>query len=202
MDVLLPTGSAHLARWEARPFHDTVALGPAPGDKRDVYTRRIGLEQQGPPAADGPFRRAADAILAYRVFPPTVIAGLLRHTPVQPGDTVGIRYRGLGLVHLFFAARVVAIFDGPSDGPSEGPGEGHSGTWRAGFTYRTLRGHPELGEETFAVTKRATGEVEVSLTAWSRPGTWLARLFPFVVRFLQVRGSRAALAHLEALARA
>jgi uncharacterized protein (UPF0548 family) len=191
MDLLLPTMAAHLARWEARPFHDTVALGPAPGDKRDVYTRRIGHEPQGPPAADGPYRRAADAILGYRIFPDSVIAGVLRRAPVHVGDTVGIRYRGLGLVHLFFAARVVAVFDGPDAGV---------GGWRAGFTYHTLRGHPELGEETFAVTRTATGEVEVSLTAWSRPGTWLARLLPFVVRFLQVRGSRAALTNLAAVA--
>ena len=90
------------------------------------------------------------------------------------------------LVRLFFAARVVDVFDAASDG-----------WWRSGFTYRTLVGHPELGEETFAVEKEvATGRVRVALRSWSRPGTWLARAFAPVVRRLQVGASERALEYL------
>jgi uncharacterized protein (UPF0548 family) len=92
---------------------------------------------------------------------------------------------------LFFAARVVDRFDGP-DG----------GLWRTGFTYRTLAGHPELGEETFSVEKDlATGRVRVALRSWSRPGTWFTRLGRPAMRRLQRFANAAALDHLEAAAR-
>lgn len=189
MDVLLPGGAADLEKWEARPFADGVALGPGPRDRRDRYVRVVGAEPPGPPADDGPFRRVADAIFAYRVFPTTVLVGELRRTPVQVGDTVGIRYRGFRAVDLFFAARVVDVFD-----------EAHADGGRAGFTYRTLAGHPELGEETFAVDKHPDGRVEVSLTSWSRAGTLLAKATPFAVRAAQVHGSEQALVNLARIA--
>ena len=76
------------------------------------------------------------------------------------------------------------------------------GTWhRAGLTYRTLVGHPELGEETFAVEKElATGRVRVALRSWSRPGTVLAKVFLPFVRRMQVSASRRSLDHLQAVA--
>jgi uncharacterized protein (UPF0548 family) len=91
---------------------------------------------------------------------------------------------------MFVASRVVEVFD---DATPIG--------WRAGFTYRTLIGHAELGEETFAVEKdRTTGEVTASLTAWSRPGHWLTRLgYPYA-RWCQKHAGRSALVHLQAIA--
>src|SRR5205807_7251921 len=78
-------------------------------------------------------------------------------------------------------------FDGPA-----------GGVWRAGFTFRTLRGHPELGEETFYVEKdAASGAVRVGLRSWSRPGLWLTRLMSPYTRWVQVRACHAALDHLE-----
>ena len=88
--------------------------------------------------------------------------------------------------------RATASFDGPA-----------GGVWRAGFTFRTLRGHPELGEETFFVEKdAATGAVRVSLRSWSRPGLWLTRLVSPYARRVQVRACHAALDHLERTAKA
>ena len=47
------------------------------------------------------------------------------------------------------------------------------GVWHTGFKYRTLTGHPELGEETFSVEKDlATGSVVAALRSWSRAGGW------------------------------
>jgi uncharacterized protein (UPF0548 family) len=179
VDILI-FGAPRLERWDGCAFHPMHAT---PRDRHDVYERDLAPE---PPGEPGPrFREIADAIRRYQIFPPTLVEGVLRR-PVEPGDTVGIHYRGLRLVRLFFAARVIAIFD-----------EAHDGWWRAGFTYRTLVGHPELGEETFAVEKElATGRMRVALRSWSRPGTWLARAFAPLVRALQVHGSRRALDHL------
>ncbi len=179
-----------LERWEQRAFWPGVDQRPGSGVRVDAYEREAPGERPGDPEPDGPHRRAAAAILAYRIFPPALVTPVLRRAPVEPGDTVGICYHLPAGIDLFFAARVVARFDGPE-----------AGLWRTGFTYRTLVGHPELGEETFAVEKdRASGAVLVSLRSWSRPGTLLARAFSPVVRALQVHASHAALGHLVAAA--
>lgn len=181
-----------LTRWEARPFWPAIAEGPSAGDARDRFRREVATEAPGPPEPHGPFRRVAEAILRYDVFPPAVIRPVLRRSPLEVGHTVGILYRAMGPVKLFFAARVVDRFDRVEGGVA-----------RAGFTYRTLIGHPELGEETFSVEKDlATGVVTVALESWSRPGTRLARLGKPLVRRLQVRANNAALDHLAGVAQA
>jgi uncharacterized protein (UPF0548 family) len=182
VDILI-AGAPRLERWDTRPFH---SMERRSRDRSDVYERWVADEPPGPPGAR--FRAIADSIRRYGIFPPSLVTGVLRR-PVEVGDTVGVHYRGLPLVTLFFAARVVDVFDGATDG-----------WWRTGFTYRTLVGHPELGEETFAVEKElATGRVRVALRSWSRPGTWLARAFSPLVRRLQVRASRRALDHLASI---
>ena len=189
MDVLLGGRGARrrLARWEARPFWPAAERGPDERCRRDRFRREVGREPPGPPQADGPFRRAAEAILRYQVFPPALIRPVLRRSPVEVGDTVGILYRAPGPVRLFFGARVIDRFDRIEGGVA-----------RAGFTYRTLVGHPELGEETFAVDKDLTsGVVSVELASWSRPGTRLARIGAPLMRRLQVRASLRALDHLR-----
>jgi uncharacterized protein (UPF0548 family) len=47
---------------------------------------------------------------------------------------------------------------------------------RAGFGYGTLPGHQERGEEAFLVERDAGGRVWFSVTAFSRPARWPARL--------------------------
>jgi hypothetical protein len=168
---------------ERLPLSPGVELGPRPGDRRDSYQRDYAREAPGPPEPDGPFRRLARAIQGYEVFPPSWVSGVLRRAPVEAGDTYGISYHFLPGIDLFFGGRVMAAFDGP---------EGD--VWRAGFTFRTLRGHPELGEETFWVEKDlASGVVRAGLRSWSRPGHWLTRLVAPLTRWVQVRACHAAL---------
>jgi hypothetical protein len=149
----------------------------------------VAVEAPGPPEASGPYRELARAILRYQIFPPRLVTGILRRMPVEPGDTVGTCYHLARGVDLFFGSRVVECFDGPA-----------GALWRTGFTYRTLVGHPVLGEETFSVEKDlATGRVEVALRSWSRPGILVARLLPPVVRLFQKHAVRAALDHLAGM---
>ncbi len=179
-------GSPQLGDWETRPFWPGVENGPGPGDRQDAYEREVGVEALGPPKPNGLHRRAAAAILRFDIFPPRLVRPVQRREPVQAGDTVGICYHQAPGVDLFFAARVIACFD-----------EEREGVWVTGFTYRTLVGHPELGEETFSVEKDLeTGLVMVALRSWSRPGTVLALLCPWWVRRQQVRASKAAVEHL------
>ena len=56
-----------------------------------------------------------------------------------------------------------------------------------GFAYGTLPGHPETGEEAFAVEHRSDDAVVLHVTAFSRPGTWYARSAGPLNRLLQDR---------------
>jgi hypothetical protein len=167
-----------------------VEKGPRPHDRRDTYEREVAIEAVGPPEPDGPFRRVATAILAFDVFPPELLTPVLRRVPLEVGDTVGICYHPLPGFAAFFGARVVARFDEPS-----------GNLWRTGFTYRTLHGHVELGEETFAVEKDlTTGRIRVKLSNWSRPGLWLTWLAGPLTRWCQVHACEGLLRHLAGIA--
>jgi uncharacterized protein (UPF0548 family) len=151
----------------------------------------IAREPPGIPQRDGPFRRAAAAILRYDVFEPSTLTPVIGRAPLEVGDTVGARYHLPLGIDLFFASRVIEVFDG-----------GDANVYRAGFTYRTLAGHPELGEETFAVEKDMdSGDITVALRSWSRPGLLATRLGWPVARRIQVSASKEALEHLEQRAR-
>lgn len=179
-----------LAHWEQRPFSADVEKGPRPQDNQDNHERVVGWEAAGMPTANGIARRVADAILRFDVFPPDMLTGVLRRTPIEVGDTVGLRYFFMPGLALFFAARVIDRFE-----------KVKNNQWRCGFTYRTLQGHPECGEEVFVVEKDlTTGRVTAALRSWSRPGLWIAALAYPVVRRLQLRAGRAALDHLERVA--
>ncbi len=190
MDILLPNQRPDPAAWENRPFSPGVLDGPRAADDRDRHALLIGVEPPGPPLTDGPFRRVARAISEYRIFPPHLVGRVVKRTPLQVGDVVGLCYRFFLGIRMFMASRVIDVFDGPT--PSG---------WRSGFTYRTLEGHVEIGEETFAVEKNAhTGEVIASLSAWSRPGHWLTRIgYPYA-RWCQVQAGKAAVRYLRKIA--
>jgi Domain of unknown function (DUF1990) len=184
MDILwrLFGQKPNLQRWEQRPVAAAVAAGPAAGDHRDAHEADVACERPGPPEVGGPHRRLAETVSAFRIFPPRLVAGVLRRTPVAVGDTVGTCFHFTWGVDLFFACRVTAVFDEAADG-----------VWRTGFTYRTLQGHPMLGEETFSVEKDlASGRVRVAVRSWSRRATFLARALAPLVRRWQVQAGRSA----------
>jgi hypothetical protein len=190
MQILFLGQGADLSAWERRGFAPTVLAGPRPGDKHDRHTAEVGVEPPGEPLPDGPFRRVAEAIAEYCIFPPRLAEHVLRRTPVQIGDTLGLRYRLLPGVGLFIASRVVDVFDGRTDR-----------IWRSGFTYRTLEGHVMIGEETFAVEKDlATGKVTASLESWSRPSHWLTRVGYWYARWCQLHAGKSAVRHLQEIA--
>lgn len=183
-------GKPRLADWLDRPFSPTVERGPRARDRRDCFECVVGVESVGEPEPDGPHRRVAEAIFGYRVFPPSLVTPHLLRSPVQVGDTVGALFHLLPGVDLFCASRVVDRFD-----------EARDGIWHSGFQYRTLAGHPELGEETFSVEKdMESGSVVAALRSWSRPGTWLTWLASPYTRHTQVRANNAAIAHLASVA--
>ncbi|AHH20373.1 hypothetical protein NONO_c55930 [Nocardia nova SH22a] len=116
------------------------------------------------------FERAGGEILGYRMQRGV---GIFQHadTPsAQPGTTLTVRL-GFAGVGITAPCRVVYVLDEPD---------------RRGFAYGTLPGHPEVGEELFAVEyDSADDAVYAVVAAFSRPGAWYVRLGGPVVRALQ-----------------
>ncbi len=195
MDWLLFGRRPDLTAWEARAFTPGVADGPRDGDNRDRHERIVAVEAPGPPAAEGPFRRLAAALFAFNIFPPRLVTGVVQREPIDVGDTIGVCYRWLPGCRLMFAARVYERFDEPFAGAA-------GDLWRAGFSYRTLDGHPMCGDETFCVEKdMITGQITAAVRSWSRPIHWMTRWGYPLARRWQLQAGRGALDHLQGIAR-
>ncbi|NUP28264.1 MAG: DUF1990 domain-containing protein [Nocardia sp.] len=125
-----------------------------PGYQHLHVRRRIG-------SGAAEFDRLGAAVLGYRIQRGL---GILRETqtPVaEPGAEVTVLL-GVGRFGLRAPCRIVYVLREPD---------------RIGFAYGTLPGHPESGEELFAVEyDRDTGTVYGVITAFSRPAAWYTRL--------------------------
>ncbi len=187
MHILLPWQEPSLADWHRRPVHDGCHQRPLHAFDDELLVD-LAQEEKGAPQPDGPFERVERSILSYRIFGPRLGTPTLASEPVEVGQTVGLRYHFLPGLSLFFASRVVAKFE------REPTPQG----FKSGFTYRTVQGHPEFGEESFLVYKDpASGRVRLHIYAWSRPGllwTWLA--LPWS-RHIQKRAGAQAVAFLS-----
>jgi uncharacterized protein (UPF0548 family) len=93
---------------------------------------------------------------------------------VSPGTTARLTVKALG-IPFKAPVRVVYVVDEPN---------------RRGFAYGTLPGHPESGEELFAVERLSDDSVWVVIRAFSRPSTWFYRLGYPVLRIVQERATR------------
>ena len=76
-------------------------------------------------------------------------------------DTVVLMRWGWGALSLKIPCRVVDVIDE---------------TQRRGFSYGTLPGHPEAGEEQFLLERLDDGRILFTITAYSRPASTLAKL--------------------------
>ncbi|WP_280235394.1 DUF1990 family protein [Nocardia cyriacigeorgica] len=116
------------------------------------------------------FDRAADAVNAYRMQRGTGIFDTASTPTAEPGTLLTVRL-GLGPLAITAPCRVVYVLDEPN---------------RRGFAYGTLPGHPESGEELFAVEyDPADHSVYGIVTAFSRGATWYTRLGGPVSRMVQ-----------------
>ena len=137
------------------------------------------------------FRRALDALHAWRMLTLGWASVAPAGAPPVPGTAVAVVVRHYGLWSLH-ACRVVYALDEEADGVR-----------RAGFAYGTLPAHGAVGEERFSVEwHRADDTVWYDLYAFSRPGHPLARLGRPLARALQRRFARASKqAMVDAVAR-
>jgi len=133
--------------------------------------------------AAGAARAAAECVLTYGVLHD---AGLVV-TATAPRAAVGVtlvQAIGIGRLRLLAPCRIVAVEESPE---------------RSGFTYATLPGHPEQGEETFMITRADDGTVWATVSSLSRPAALAAR----IGAPLAARAQRAVVGrYLAAIARA
>ena len=116
------------------------------------------------------FVRAAEQLAGWEVHRRAGIV-VSRETPKA---AVGVEARlslGVGPLRIGAPCRIVYEVDEQRE---------------KGFAYGTLPGHPESGEERFAVLWREDDVVEMRIRAFSRPATWWARLGGPVARRVQL----------------
>jgi uncharacterized protein (UPF0548 family) len=128
------------------------------------------------PLPAGSFDAAADAVTSWAMHRGSGLRVLAE--PLAPGSAV-LQAVPFGPLELLAPCRVVAVVDG-------------------GFTYGTLAGHPESGEESFVV--HADGaRTWLAIRSYSRLASAVARLGTPVARLVQSRAVDAYAAALQSL---
>jgi len=117
------------------------------------------------------FTQASVALLDWQMQLSSGFTVSTSTTPVEEG-TVAILRIWVGPLHLSAPCRVVYVIDEPN---------------RTGFAYGTLPGHPESGEEAFIVERHEDERITLTINAFSRPASHLARLGGPISRLVQRR---------------
>jgi len=126
------------------------------------------------------FAAAKEAVRQWKMFPGGWASIAPGNTPIGEGAVVAMLANLMGTWWLN-SCRIVYVVDEEQ---------------RFGFAYGTLPGHAECGEELFLVDMDESGTVRYSLSAFSRPRNWLARLAYPLARAYQrkfVRDSKASM---------
>lgn len=108
---------------------------------------------------DRTFDEAAELLMTWRLHERSGLSVTASSTRVER-DGVVVLGLGVGRMRLRIPCRVVYVIDEPD---------------RRGFAYGTLPGHPEEGEELFLLERRADGGADLTVRAFSRPASLLAR---------------------------
>lgn len=145
-----------LARLADAPFSYPevgATAGALPAGYRHVHRlSRVG-------SGDAAYALAAERLITFQMHRRAGFAVEATQPRAAPGTVVLQRLR-LGPVRLDAACRVVAVRDDER---------------ATGFTYGTLGGHPERGEEQFLVELLSDATVVFSVTAFSRADRWFTR---------------------------
>ncbi|GAA5083704.1 DUF1990 family protein [Nocardia iowensis] len=116
------------------------------------------------------FEHAGAEILDYRMQKGAGVFHEASTPKAEPGTQLTVRL-GIGPLGVTAPCRVVYVLSAPN---------------QRGFAYGTLPGHPEIGEELFAVEYDPADDAVYGLViAFSRPAAWYARLGGPVARLVQ-----------------
>ncbi|MCX4749988.1 DUF1990 domain-containing protein [Kitasatospora sp. NBC_01287] len=153
-------------------YHEVGATGrpgPLPAGYRHLrYRTRLG-------EGEALFAAAGERLLDWRMHRAVGVRLTASAARAAPGVRVRVLL-GRGRLGIAAPCEVVWAVDGPA---------------RRGFGYGTLPGHPECGEEAFLVELAPDRQVWFSVTAFSRPVRWYARVgYPLAVLFQELYARR------------
>ncbi|GAA5056814.1 DUF1990 family protein [Nocardia callitridis] len=150
--------------------------GPLPeGYHRFRLRRRLGYGKEL-------FEHAAAELLSYRMQKGAGVFHSADTPSAEPGTHLSVRL-GPKTVGIVAPCRVVYVLCDPLPSPRDTT---PNTLPRRGFAYGTLPGHPESGEELFAVEYDPTDDAVYGLViAFSRNAAWYARLGGPLVKMIQ-----------------
>lgn len=117
------------------------------------------------------FRRPAERLMSWQMHLATGLTVEATTPRAEQDSRVHLRL-GWHLLRISFGCQVVYVVEEER---------------QRGFAYGTLQGHPEQGEERFCVEWREDDAVVLTITAFSRPGTWWSRILAPISHLLQQR---------------
>jgi uncharacterized protein (UPF0548 family) len=129
------------------------------------------------------FDAAARDLLGWRMHERAGLRVAASDVPLRLGSVVLMRW-GIGPLSMAVPCRVLDVVEEPR---------------RRGFTYGTLPGHPEAGEEQFVLEHLDDDRIRLTIGAVSRPASALARLGGPLTRAAQSLMTRRYLRALDRL---
>ncbi len=105
------------------------------------------------------FQTVAEQLMSWQLQERSGIR-VAASTPAAERETVVLMRLGVGPASLRIPCRVVYTIEEAD---------------RVGFAYGALPGHPESGEELFLLERAANDQMRLTISAFSRPATRLAR---------------------------
>lgn len=146
--------------FDAKMFHDTKDKS---GWNIDRYLTPLGDEPPGMPVDDGPFHRVKAALRLYQFPDPKLIRAVFDPDSELAGRNMLLIAQFAGF-EFHFGVRVTAVVD---EVRQTSTGD-KVAAW--GYSYRTLKGHFEVGEIRFEVQKNLrSGVVSFEIDAFSKP---------------------------------
>jgi uncharacterized protein (UPF0548 family) len=158
------------------PAQRAATLRAAPFTYEEVGATASGRQtgygwlERSAPLIRRDFEEAATDLFMWRLHDRAGLRVQASEAPLRQ-DTVVLMQLGLGPAAVRIPCRVAYVIDEPT---------------RRGFAYGTLPGHPESGEELFVIEQRGDGSISMTITAFSRPATRLARLGGPITRWVQL----------------
>ncbi|UYL07701.1 DUF1990 domain-containing protein [Bdellovibrio sp. SKB1291214] len=132
------------------------------GWKIDRYHAVVGKEAPGAPVSEGPYERVRLAVELYHFPNPRLIRAVFDPHDELLGRNMYMIAHFMGMT-FNFGVRVTRVID-----EIKTINNTQMKMW--GYSYRTLKGHFEVGEITFVVSKNLnTGIIDFSINAYSTP---------------------------------
>jgi len=178
-------------------INKTEQFTEANGWHVDKYATGLPSEAPGEPIPHGSFEAAKQILLNYEFPDPTLISGVF--VPDVPlAERVMVLRAHFLLFTFFFGVHIGNVVDEIRQTEKQGPAR----VW--GYSYRTLKGHFEMGEITFELWKYLqTGEIQFHIHAYSKPdriANPFYRLgFRIFGRSLQIRFARTSMTRMQQL---